>query len=109
MTNPAESTRHPQKLYAVHLLGGPLHREGCAPDLFSTTLLPLGLKVRCSTMGCNETWTLVGTQDASSALIPASFPENRNYGCVDCGSINHTTGSLTWCDVAQARAEQTTT
>lgn len=25
------------------------------------------------------------------------FPENRNYGCVNCGSINHTTGDKDWC------------
>ena len=32
-----------------------------------------------------------------------AFPENRNYGCVDCGSINHTTGDVAWCRVAQGR------
>lgn len=25
------------------------------------------------------------------------FPERRNYGCVNCGSINHTTGDVNWC------------
>jgi hypothetical protein len=25
------------------------------------------------------------------------FPENRNYGCVNCGSVNHTTGDKDWC------------
>lgn len=32
-----------------------------------------------------------------------SYPENANYGCVDCGSINHTTGDVAWCRIAQGR------
>lgn len=28
-----------------------------------------------------------------------AFPENLRYGCVDCGSINHTTGDRDWCPV----------
>jgi hypothetical protein len=31
-----------------------------------------------------------------------AFPENAGFGCVDCGSVNHTTGDLGWCQVAQA-------
>jgi hypothetical protein len=25
------------------------------------------------------------------------FPERAEYGCVNCGSINHTTGDKNWC------------
>lgn len=25
------------------------------------------------------------------------FPEREHYGCVNCGSTNHTTGDANWC------------
>lgn len=25
------------------------------------------------------------------------FPENAAFGCVNCGSLNHTTGDRAWC------------
>lgn len=34
-----------------------------------------------------------------------AYPENENYGCVDCGSDSHTTGDVVWCRVAQAEAD----
>ena len=30
---------------------------------------------------------------------PPPFPEREHYGCVNCGSINHTTGDKDWCPV----------
>jgi hypothetical protein len=33
------------------------------------------------------------------SVSAVAFPENANYGCVNCGSINHTTGDKNWCPV----------
>ena len=34
------------------------------------------------------------------------FPERARYGCVNCGSINHTTGDTDWCPVERERANE---
>lgn len=34
------------------------------------------------------------------------FPDNADYGCVNCGSVNHTTGDVTWCPDEQDKEAQ---
>jgi hypothetical protein len=44
--------------------------------------------------------------EAIAEQMPA-YPERANYGCVDCGSINHTSGNFALCSVAQERHQHT--
>lgn len=34
------------------------------------------------------------------------FPEREHYGCVNCGSTNHTTGDKNWCPVEHSVSDE---
>ena len=41
-------------------------------------------------------------------IEPVRFPEREHYGCVNCGSTNHTTGDPIWCEVEKERQRDRT-
>lgn len=57
-----------QFLYASHWLGHDDAGDECHPDLFAATLMPFGQEVRCAALGCDGTWVLAQTEDATVAL-----------------------------------------
>lgn len=42
--------------------------------------------------------------DDNGGTVP--FPERAGYGCVNCGSTNHTTGDQNWCPVEAERTPE---